>query len=195
MYIRCLSRCRETGRVGWFSSPSLMGQRTEKGSQSCSLSFLLPLLVPPPPSSSSSSLLLDLLLFHWPGSAKGAWLILVWLRKLGTSEGAVCLTQRRGSFPSCLRPIYIYIYIYVLYIHTYIHTYKQTNNYNYMCIYIYIYIYIHIHINMYIYIYIHTFVWSLLRLACFRKWPVEAMPNPPTNIVDFTGFDSSIILI
>ena len=40
------------------------------------------------------------------------------------------------------------------------------------CVYICIYIYIYIHI----YLHTHIFVWSLLRLACFRKWPVEAMP-------------------
>ena len=47
----------------------------------------------------------------------------------------------------------------------------------YMCIYICIYTYIYTHIYIYIYI---------LR---------GVTPNLPTDIVDFRGFDSSIILI
>ena len=64
------------------------------------------------------------------------------------------------------RSLSIYIYIY-----TYI----------YICIYIYIYIYIHTYIHTHIHIYIYTYI------VC--------LPNLPTDIVDFRGFDSSTILI
>ena len=56
------------------------------------------------------------------------------------------------------------------------------------CSYVYVYIYIYIYAQTctYIYIYIHT---SLARSAR------PGTANLPTNIVDFKGFDSSIIII
>ena len=74
--------------------------------------------------------------------------------------------------------IYIYIYVYIYIVYIYIENYTSST-----CIYIYIYIYIYvererdIHTSTYIYIY--------------RRYDT---PNPPTNIVDFRGFDSSIML-
>ena len=67
-------------------------------------------------------------------------------------------------------------------------------------LYIYIYICIHIYVSLslyiYIYIYIHISVsqWMCDCYVCIAKPPFTT-PNPPTNILDFTGLDSSIILI
>ena len=86
---------------------------------------------------------------------------------------------------------YMYIYIYI-YIHTYTH--------------IHIYIYMYMYMYIYIYIYIYKLIMrgpatgrpqtslqgSLPRSEC---GPKRRMANPPTNILDFRGFDSSIILI
>ena len=73
----------------------------------------------------------------------------------------------------------------------------------YACVYIYIYMYIYIYIYIHMYMYIQpesppSGSWPLER--CCRYWspgvPAELpMPNLPTNIVGFRGFDSSIILI
>ena len=65
-----------------------------------------------------------------------------------------------------------------------------------MCIYIYIYTYMHEQVSRgYIYIYIcihiYIYIYSFGRRAAVQL----RTPNPPTNIVDFRGFDSSIILI
>ena len=77
-----------------------------------------------------------------------------------------------GGEASCYTYIYIYIYIYI---HTYIRT------------------YIHTHIYIYIYIYIYTCPRSF---RCAARFPIVlCTPNLPTNIVDFTGLDSSTILI
>ena len=57
----------------------------------------------------------------------------------------------------------------------------------YVCMYIYIYIYIHTYIAT-----CHGATRSWL--ALWRGVSCDT-PNPPTNIVDFRGLDSSIILI
>ena len=73
-------------------------------------------------------------------------------------------------------------------------------------IYIYIYIYIYIHIHMYIriYIYIYIYTLSIIRIRylvprilfwCFGISRIRFTANPGTNIVYFTGLDSSILLI
>ena len=58
-------------------------------------------------------------------------------------------------------------------------------------------IYIYIYICVYIYIYIHTHIHTHTHLpsfaAAFRTR--STTPNFPTNIVDFRGFGSSVIVI
>ena len=88
----------------------------------------------------------------------------------------------------------------------------------YIYIYIYIYVYMCVCIYIYIYIYIHLFPHSSRALAANLEGATSAnrlaasrrrvrrcvdaaslsqvrTPNLPTNMVDFTGFDSSTILI
>ena len=89
-----------------------------------------------------------------------------------------------------------------------------TTPYTYMCICIYIYVYIYIHrerdIRVYIYIYIERergrererCESGLASAAALRIWELilpfgiaSNTANLCTNIIDFGGFDSSIILI
>ena len=76
--------------------------------------------------------------------------------------------------------------------------------YVYVCTYIYIYIYVllYIYIYVYIYIYIYTYIvneetgkkgfaYGTMTVVLRRR---RATPNLPTNIVNFRGFDSSMIL-
>ena len=76
-----------------------------------------------------------------------------------------------------------------------------------VCICIYIYIYRYIHMYVYIYIYMYTLYEYNIPTRSPRnssrryptsKWGYRGAPdtpNLPTNIVDFRGFDSSVILI
>ena len=49
--------------------------------------------------------------------------------------------------------------------------------------------------RVYIYIYIYSRFLRVIRLALLAHRSLGPTPNPPTNIVDFGGFDSSTILI
>ena len=85
-----------------------------------------------------------------------------------------------------------------------------------MYVYIYIYIYLHILYTLCVYIYIYIYMYIIIRLSCaplgfpgtqpdgtnipralgaLRITADSCTPNLPTNIVDFRGFDSSIILV
>ena len=125
------------------------------------------------------------------------------------------LRGRRGGLASdgSYLYIYIYIYIYIYHIHTYIHTYIHIC----MCIYVYMHTYIHTYvliiiiICIYIYIYTHIHIYIYIEreryylYVCIYTYTYthihthirggEGTANLPTNIVDFRGFDSSVILI
>ena len=115
--------------------------------------------------------------------------------------------------------ICIYIYIY-MFIHTHIYIYTYIYIYIYVCVCIYIYIYIYyyyyyhvyvslsIYIYMYVCVYIYIYIYIYIAPGCphsargsrARRRPPPGRqtwntPNPPTKIVDFRGFDSTIILI
>ena len=81
--------------------------------------------------------------------------------------------------------MYVYIYIYTLISIIMIMTY----------IYIYIYIY---YTHIYIYIGTREDYYAQQRgpsMLIHRRREVPDIPNPPTKIVDFRGFDSSVISI
>ena len=85
--------------------------------------------------------------------------------------------------------IYLYIYIYIC-------TYTYISLSLYVYIYTYVYIYLSIYLSLSLYIYIHIYIHiqhngAKGKFACQPR----GTPNLPTNIVDFGGFDSSIILI
>ena len=90
------------------------------------------------------------------------------------------------------------IYVNELIIYIYINTYICIYN---TCTYIYIYIYMYIYIHICIYA-LNNWVsrkrsYGRTRLTRLRprSGPYSRTANLPTNIVDFGGFDSSIILI
>ena len=107
----------------------------------------------------------------------------------------------------CMIYIYIYAYMCIVCIHVYMSIYFSLYVYVYLSIYlsIYISIYISISLSICIYIYIYIYIYNVYR----PRAPSEAArertarserdgtttPSPPTNIVDFRGFDSSTILI
>ena len=109
--------------------------------------------------------------------------------------------------------VYLYIYIYI-YTYTYIYICVKRERERY--IYIYIYIYTYIYISMYIYIYIYWLIQVRefrepgFRYLCARLLlgfvvstnyvmlyhiRTRTTANLPTNIVDFRGFDSSVVLM
>ena len=72
----------------------------------------------------------------------------------------------------------------------------------YTCVYIYIYMYTHVYMYIYIYtlciyiyMYIYIYIYICPRRRDVRPRELASTANPPTNIVDFSGFDSSIILV
>ena len=79
--------------------------------------------------------------------------------------------------------------------------------YIYICMYTHIHIYTHAYIHTCIQTYIHIYIYIYLYIqSSHTAHPPESKhqnprlemtgtPNLPTNIVDFRGFDSSIILI
>ena len=83
-----------------------------------------------------------------------------------------------------------------------LHFFGSRTLYVYMYVHIYIYIYIYtnicyvLYVCVYIYIYIHTYVYTYThRAPKLRREKMALTPNLPTNIVDFRGFDSNLILI
>ena len=93
------------------------------------------------------------------------------------------LLSGAGALQTPRWPCYMYLYIYIyIYIYTYMCIYIYIHTYMYIYIYIYVCICIYIYIHMYIYIYIYTCTYT-------------CTANLRTNIVDFRGFDSNVILM
>ena len=61
--------------------------------------------------------------------------------------------------------------------------------------YTYVYVYIHIYIYTYIYIYIYTYTHIYIYIYIYINTNIAFTANLRTNIMDFRGFYSSIILI
>ena len=78
--------------------------------------------------------------------------------------------------------------------------YKLVTSYR-ICIYIYIYIYLFIFIYTYVWIWIYARIYTCTHIQTLtvqydidRLYEKHLTPNLPTNVVDFRGLDSSIIL-
>ena len=67
----------------------------------------------------------------------------------------------------------------------------------YICIYIYtyVYMYIYIHIHTQVCIYIYIYIYMYTHILCGSGESKLSTANPRTKIMDFGGFDSSMILI
>ena len=95
--------------------------------------------------------------------------------------------------------MYLCIYIYLsLHIYIYVYLYLYIHIHTYMYVYVYIYIYTCLYVCIYIYIYIYMYARPQPASDEKSLAPVSQLmgtANLRTNIMDFRGFDSSLILI
>ena len=121
-------------------------------------------------------------------------IILVWNARCRLMyEGAkpCFVVSKSRTWRSKPRHVYVYMYITIytciyIYIYIYVYTYIRVYIYIYICVCVYINKNIYVCIYIYIYTYTHEYTYTSLRRG--------HTPNLPTNIVDFRGFGSSIIL-